>query len=797
MEKKIFQYAKAVWGTEQQKKYNQFLGFYVQVKGKEQEEITVSIAARSHYRLWVNGKIQACGPARTAKGYCRVDEIKLFCDSECMHIAVEVAAFNKPEKYCNDITLEPGMLTAEVLDQKGQMLAATGYKDSGFWYKELNSRRSSVETMSHSRGIIEWYDLTEESYAWIWGKGHWKKPVIQTEEPKYLIRRAPYALLECISAGNLMGIHDMVFREGRKPGFLHTLALSFNPKWYAMIPKENKILEYVRGLTEVSFSGRFEIKEPNSANRKIYLTPGKNDMAVTFSRRTSELGFVRLKIRVSEECWIDMINTDHLSYEGKLLANTYVTRYHLAAGRYELTTFEPKLVRFLRLIIHTKGDVELEYPQILCDSFPDTNLCDFTCDDGDINRIYDGARRTLRLSTLDIFMDCPQRERAGWLCDSAFSAAAAWQIFGDLRTEKDFLENFLLTDGIWKDFFPEVYPSSRENSEDAGFINWSYWLMIQLADYYKRSGDIDFIEKHRSRVQRFVTGLLSLRGEGGLIESRKNEFVDWSLSNREFSIKPVSIPNNCLAIKMLRELGGMYDRSEWIEIADQMDRIIRKMDASPGLFGGGGDGAEFQDSQWRRTDCPTEGGQALEIWCGFHREDKEYVEKFVKTMGPCPQYRANPNIGKANLFIGLMIRFCTLAELGYMDVLLKELKNVYLEELKLGSGTFFENINALSGCHGFNGMTAALLANHILGLGQPEGKNKTIRIAPHPGELRWAQGTACCQDGLIFCSWRANQDSHILELQTMVPEGWKVEFYRDFSLIGWKIIWNGEEYRDI
>ena len=46
---------------------------------------------------------------------------------------------------------------------------------------------------------------------------------------------------------------------------------------------------------------------------------------------------------------------------------------------------------------------------------------------GKLNRIYNGARRTLRLSTLDIFMDCPQRERGGWLCDSHFAAQAAWQ----------------------------------------------------------------------------------------------------------------------------------------------------------------------------------------------------------------------------------------------------------------------------------------------------------------------------------------------------------------------------------
>ena len=74
--------------------------------GKD-DEIVVAIAARSYYRLYINGKIRACGPARTAKHYCRVDR-HIFRLSGRVHIAIETAAYDKPEKYCNDCTLEPG-----------------------------------------------------------------------------------------------------------------------------------------------------------------------------------------------------------------------------------------------------------------------------------------------------------------------------------------------------------------------------------------------------------------------------------------------------------------------------------------------------------------------------------------------------------------------------------------------------------------------------------------------------------------------------------------------------------------
>ncbi len=37
---------------------------------------------------------------------------------------------------------------------------------------------------------------------------------------------------------------------------------------------------------------------------------------------------------------------------------------------------------------------------------------------GGLKAIYDAAVETFRQNALDVYMDCPTRERAGWLCDS-------------------------------------------------------------------------------------------------------------------------------------------------------------------------------------------------------------------------------------------------------------------------------------------------------------------------------------------------------------------------------------------
>lgn len=783
----IFKQAKPVWGTDLKNRYNQFLGFYAEIK--EHRKIRIAIAARSSYRLFVNGKLYACGPARCADHYCRVDVLNIEGSqteggAEKSSVAVEIAAFDKMGKYCNDNTLEKGIFIAEIEDENGNVLAATG-KNGEFLYQELAYRRSNVETMSHSRGILEWYDLKPDSYAWIRGKGNWQTPQEVSEKITFLERRAPYATLNSIRISHFMGIYDMIDTKNAGEGFVLQLARTFNREWYEQLPEENQFLQKLRGLEERAFSGSFRLKQD------LQIKPETGIVSAVFEHPVSELGFVEFDVKVEKETILDLINTDHLSYEGELKANTYVTRYNLKPGSYHLITFEPKLVRYLRFLFHTEGEIRLGWPSVLDDSYPDPGICSFFTNDGDLNRIYEGAKRTLRLSTLDIFMDCPQRERGGWLCDSTFSAEAAWQLFGSLGTEKDFLENFLLTENMWKGFFPEVYPGSKKDKTDPGIINWSYWLAIELCDYYQRSGDRAFLEKFRCRIEEFVNGMLSLRGKTGLIETEKGEFVDWSLANRDFALKPISIANNCLAVKVLERLGEIYGQPSWKKAAQDMRAIIERLDDTAGIFGGGGDGAIVEDGKLKRNDCPSEGGRSLEIYSGFHRNDRIYLRQFIKTMGPCPEFPANPNIAGSNLFIGLMIRFAVLSELGETEELIRELKQVYLEELKVGSGTFFENINAISGCHGFNGMAGALLKKNILGLDQPSELEKKILFAPHPCGLRWAEGTSLCSDGMIFCKWQADYEEHELRIILQLPQEWKAEFVRPFELSGWKVLLNG------
>ena len=175
--------AQAIWGENLTQEYNQFLGFHRQIQAASQEKITFAIAARNYYRLYINGNMIASGPARTAAHHCRVDEITVNVSGK-IDVALEVAAFSTPERYCNDCTMESGMLIAEIKDSKENILAFTG--DGNWTYAELLSRDSVVETMSHSREIIEVYHLDSTSFDWRLGLAEMKTPILLNEEITYL-----------------------------------------------------------------------------------------------------------------------------------------------------------------------------------------------------------------------------------------------------------------------------------------------------------------------------------------------------------------------------------------------------------------------------------------------------------------------------------------------------------------------------------------------------------------------------------------------------------------------------------
>ncbi len=174
--------------------------------------------------------------------------------------------------------------------------------------------------------------------------------------------------------------------------------------------------------------------------------------------------------------------------------------YELQPGSYELESFEPYTLRYLKLIV-LEGDCEVQNLYLREYAGAGVWQAHFAASDERLNRLFAAGRETFRQNALDIFMDCPSRERAGWLCDSFFTARVAKDLCGDTRIEKNFFENFLLPpkfaylpDGM----LPMCYPADHN---DGVFIpNWALWFVVELEEYLARSGDRETVDALRPRV---------------------------------------------------------------------------------------------------------------------------------------------------------------------------------------------------------------------------------------------------------------------------------------------------------
>ena len=740
------------------------------------EQAVIRLTARNIYRLYINGEVVMHGPARTAHGYCRVDEVDItdaLIDG-VNHIAVEVVAYGREwpgyNHYSNDCTLEDGLFIAEI-EADGEILAATGVED----WKACTIKRAPVcERISHSRECVEIYTLDDDFYLWKLGYGDFSPVTVLDTEPIYLAHEALKPTLK-----------EYFFEEVTSFGAVkvdpdHPIEEFFYEKGHPIfdtLPERpttdcRRSVEDPDGVVMADFDEEGLVLTPEDAT----------DYLASWDGGESRVGFIRIAVSCEEAGVIDIVRSEIQDVDGSLpYYFNNVTRLHVPAGLTEFTTMEPALARYMQVYFRGVGQVTVHSLSILEDSYPDEKRATFLCSNDDINRLYKAAKKTLLLNTLDIFMDCPERERGGWLCDSLWTGRAASLLLSDNRVEREYLENFLLTpaDGMFHSFFPEVYPALKPSYKDmTGITTWTFWLMVEVCEFIRRTGDIAFRDEHKPRIEAFVAGSRDFKGSSGLLENLPWLFIDWSMSNLGEHQQPVSSAANALYAYMMISLGETFGHPEWIAEGQAIRDILRKAiigSESPATIRYIPDSFTVDENGGLHSRGRfSEAAMYTSLWCGlFTPEEAPNLCKTVRDkMGPAPVFVKDPMVGDSQLFIGLCIRLDMLARLGYYDKNFEDMLAIFTPQLTEGPGTLWENciIDTSSRCHGFTSHAGVHLMRDVLGMGftlfDEDGDGEPVlEIAPHICGLRWARGTRETPEGIVSVDWRYDGESFTLRVQ--------------------------------
>ena len=638
---------------------------------------TLYIAAADFYQVCVNGRFVAFGPARTAKGYARQDILSLASYAEEGENEILIAVLCH---HCRSLStvLQPAFLQAEI--RRGEdVLAATG-KDFEAFLPACRVRK--VERYSVQRHFSEVWDLREGKD---WLVGALQAPLEESALPPTVIdRRVPYPHYEDIALPAAASRGRLTY-DASLP--YHSLFYSFpaSERWgrFDYDEIEYHPYEWIQQHHQEKTAGECALPLTLSEGQYAILDFGR-----------IETGFPLLNLRAAEESDVILAFSEDASPDRFAFTDMHshnVLEFLLSPeSRPDLMAFEPYVMRYAILAVK-RGSVTLNGFGIKTFVRDTAGVTLPDLGDADLNAIYRGGVRTFAHNAVDLFTDCPSRERAGWLCDSYFTAKTEHALFGEVPVEEAFLENYRLypANGEYPEgVLPMCYPS--EPQDNYKFIpQWTMWYVIEVAEYVKYRNPKADRELFRPTIEGLMAFYARHENEDGLLERLPSwNFVEWSRAN-DWTMD-VSYPTNFLYARVLESAYELFGDESLLEKRDRVQKT-----AIAQSF----DGRVFRDHALRdengklvlQKDCSEAGQYYAILFGGFDVHEERFAELYDLV---CNVFSANrngkmPEIAEINAFIGAYLRLEALLKMGEHRLLLRDVKE-FFGNMEAETGTLWE-----------------------------------------------------------------------------------------------------------
>ncbi len=783
-----------------------------------------TVAAHTFYRIYLNGIFLGLGPAPAAFGRLKADSYDLTGRlEEENQLAVEVMGY-VPREF-NYSTHEDSVFFGE-LTLDGEVVAATG--EDSWKCGVLPYRDFRTEALSHGRRYpVELYMLRERY-------DEWRRGTIPRETGCEVVAESMEETWRDGGNQDIPAGHRIVLRratampdmeEIRDLAFTGASSVEFEDfdgaagNWWETEEyldrsggADIKRPAFSRaGYRDRAFAGSLKEERDAAGAVSCEIRPKGKAAALEFALKEAETGLIGLCFETQGPATVDIVWNDFLDEEAKVPVKAdsvnRVIRLESEGGRISFESMEPHFLKYIKIIVETSQSFRLLDIYVRRYRFPDRNRAFFLSSDREVNRIYEASKRTLLTNTLAFFLDSPERERGGWAGDSYWTGRASAMVMSDTTVERSMLYDFLAAD--YAEALPGTFPCCccGGAKRDPGLMyTWSLFVFLELTDYYQRTGDEELKEDFRSRVETFMEASRTLKNSLGLLENIPGfVFIDWSASNNAANTAPICTAANGLYALVADRLGEMYGNEPYRAEAEQIRSVFReqyrKVEHSKydlfTMYPFLSDSMTLKDGKLVENSVYSEAAQYYYFWTGLlRREDAPQLWKILlEQFGPMPQkYRGTMqlSVGNCGVFFGHMMRFELLSRFGETELLEKEVKHLCGYMTGYDPGTFWETLSGTdSRNHGFGSHYGVVVMRDFLGMDIPDSRNKTLRIAPGQGSLRWAKGRICLEDGQFAAVWHKGIDS--LSLSVSAPEGYRILLELPWEYCGGKIIVNGKE----
>ena len=776
----FFQKAQPVWPAGMEKEKNLTVLFRTEFEKPADGQAILRITGSTLYRILLNGQFAGHGPARAGHGYYRVDEWNLATQlaNGKNVLTVEVAGYNVNSYYLLD---QPSFVQAEVVSD-GKVLAATSDQTEDFTASIVTDRVQKVPRYSFQRPFVEVYKMGQEGMR---AQGHsgtgaqGKVEVEKVESKKLIARGVRYPEFVVREPVKVLGSGKVKTGVVREKYWKDRAVLNIGEKLGGFVESELAINPAIN-LQEME---NFEFQKDSAV-----FVPGADllmaaDQFRIFDFGTNLTGFIGTTIHITKPGRL-YLTFDEILTAGDVnfmrLGCISAVTYDLDRGDYTLESFEPYTMRFLKAIL-VDGEGSISRVTLREYANPDIKAS-FESSDPRLNRIYTAAVETFRQNAVDIFMDCPHRERAGWLCDSYFTARVANDVSGNTLIERNFLENFALPDSfafLPAGMLPMCYPSDHN---DSVFIpNWAMWFVMELKEYRHRSNDAQLVADLKPKVMDLIRYFEPFKNSDGLLEKLQSWiFVEWSAANT--FVQDVNYPTNMLYAATLDAAGELYGLDSLKKQAAALREKIREQSYN---------GAFFVDNAIRKPDGSLEVTENTSEVCQYYafyfggatpELYPDLWKKLATEFGPGRKDKnPYPEVHFANSFVGNYLRLELLSRYNLRNQLLTESID-FFDYMALQTGTLWENISAYASCdHGFASHVLHMLNRDVLGIAAIDIRKKEITIQFSYLELASCKGEVPTGDAKITLEWE--RSGNTVNYHVGCPAGYQYVIQNPSGLI--------------
>ena len=682
---------------------NSYIRFKVSFDAAAGENPILRITASTVYRAVLNGKYVGYGPARAAEGFFKVDEWPLAGALKPKNELVVDVAGYECKSY--QYVVQPPFLQAEVVSG-GRILAATAAEPAGAPCPVF----AAADIPRDAAGAVysRQRGFPGERYEVDPDAKPVPVPLVKTPPVKLRPRAVPYPEFK---------VKEYFIASKAGPGKV----------WEAPFNDTG----FIGFKVKVSKPGTFAIRFDEA------LVDGKLDLFRNGDPSNS---------------WHACLN--HITWDVK------------KPGEYVFETFEPYTFKFVEGRMESgKGAVSAPYIRQFRNPLPER--AQFVSSDPDLDRIFRAACDTLAENGVDLYTDCPGRERSAWLCDTWFSASAAAYLTGDFGVERAYLENFVMAPR-----FPKTVPEGGMPGgyPGAGLVStYMMWYVLQCGEYVARAGGDGekFASFAKDRVLRNIEFLSRYENADGLLENLPGwVFIEWSHAGK--IVKGINYPANMLWCKTLDCAAGLYGRKDLADKAARLRETIRRRSFDGRYF----HDQEIKGKDGRYTLNPdrTETCQYYAFFTGVATKTThaDLWRRMVTGFGPG---RTSDGVYPSDMFFGRLLRFDLLARDGHAANTASEIKN-YLLGMAEKSGTLWEFADGHdSRCHAFAAYAAMLLVRDVAGLAVDHA-NRTVKVSPLDSPLGFCKVTLPVKDGRIDFSMRREGGETLRSVH--LPKGWRL-----------------------